>query len=153
MTTIEQPEASAPTLTWLDSLARVVTVWGLGVGTASAATLVAVLAYHMGASSFPLSMLVALVVGMTTAGGAVYLDYVKAHVRVDPAWEPHAAKVVSSLATLVYLFVVASLISLLMLPILAAGVLYIRSRSHKGESWRRRADMFIGEAMPRISLL
>jgi len=155
MTTLQQsgtPAGQRP-LVWLDSLARVVTVWGLGLGTAITATLAAALVYRLGGGSFLLEMVLALVVGATAAGGVVYLDYVKAHFRMDPAWEARSAKVVSSLVTLVALFAVALLLSSLMLPILAAGILYVRSRRQRGESWRKRAEMFIGEAMPRIAFL
>lgn len=155
MTTLEQlgPPASQRPLVWLDSLARVVTVWGLGTGTAITATLAAALVYRLGGGPFLLEMALALVIGATAAGGAVYLDYIKAHLRMDSAWEARSAKVVSSLVTLVALFAVALLLSSLMLPILAAGILYVRSRRQRGESWRKRAEMFIGEAMPHIAFL
>jgi len=154
MTTLEQSGRSADRpLSWLDSLARVVTVWGLGTGTAITATLAAAATYRLGGGSFLLEMVLALIVGATAAGGVVYLDYVKAHVRLDPAREGQAARVVSSVASLVFLFVSALFLSAFMLPLLAVGVAYVRARRHRGESWRQRANMFIGEAMPRIALL
>ncbi len=155
MTRLEQsgtPAGQRP-LVWLDSLARVVTVGGLGTGTAITATLAAALVYRLGGGSFLLEMVLALVIGATAAGGVVYLDYIKAHFRMDPAWEARSAKVVSSLVTLGVLFAVALLLSLLMLPILVIGILYIRARRGRGEGWRKRAEMFIGEAMPRIAFL
>ena len=155
MTTLEQsgkPEGQRPLLL-LDSLARVFTVWGLGMGTAITATLAAALVYRLGGGMLLLEMVLALVVGATAAGGVVYLDYVKAHFRMDPVWEAQSAKVVSSLVTLVVLFAVALLLSSLMLPLLVIGTLYVRARRQRGESWRQRAEMFIGEAMPRIAFL
>ena len=146
------PLAKRP-LTWMDSLARVVTVWGLGTGTAITATLAAALAFHLGAGSFTLQMVLALVIGATAAGSAIYLDYVKAHIRIDPVWKSRSTMVVSTIATLVYLFLAALFLSALMLPVLVVGVGYVRSRHQRGENWRKRAEMFIGEAMPRIALL
>lgn len=140
-------------MNWLDSLVRIVTVWGLGTGTAVTATLAAALVYRLGGGTFLLEIVLALVVGVTAAGGAIYLDYVKAHFRMDPAWEPRSAKAVSSLVTLGVLFTVALLLSALMLPILGTGILYVRARRQRGESWRKRVEMFIGEALPRIAFL
>lgn len=153
MITVEQTAAPSTPPTWLDSLARVVTVWGLGIGTAIGATLIAALGYHSGGRGLLLSMAVTVTVAATAAGSALYLDYVKSHVRVDSAGKNRSAKVVSSAATLVYLFVAASLFSLLMLPLLVVGIVYARARTQRGQPWRRRAEMFIGEAMPRIAFL
>lgn len=139
--------------TWLDSLARIVTVWGLGVGTTVGAVLTAALVYHIGGGGFLLSMILALTVGATGAGCAFYLDYIKGHVRIDMTWKYRSAKIVSTVSTLVYLFIAAFLFSLLMLPILVAGILYVRAKAQREQSWRRRVDMFIGEAMPRIAFL
>lgn len=140
-------------LAWLDSLARIVTVWGLGIGTAVGAVLTAALVCHVGGGGLLLSMILALTVGATGAGCAFYLDYIKKHVRVDMTWKYQSAKVVSTVATLVYLFIAACVFSLLMLPILVAGILYVRANVQRGQNWRRRVDMFIGEAMPRIAFL
>ncbi len=153
MTTIEQPTAPVTPPTWLDSLARIVTVWGLGLGTAAGASLIAASVYYCGGGSFLLSMILAFTLGATGAGCVLYLDYIKGHVRVDPAWKYRSAKVVSTITTLAYLFVVASLFSLFMIPIIVVGVLYVRAKAQRGQSWRRRVEMFIGEAMPRIAFL
>lgn len=151
MTKMEQSALPIPPPTWLDSPIRVITVWGLGMGTAVSAVLATGLLHFFGLTGLLLAMPVALIIGLTCGGSTLYLSFIKDHMRVDRSSFVSSAKVISVGSTLVFLFVIAFLVSFLMLPFFVSGILYVQAKAHGEQSWRKSADMFIGEAMPRIA--
>ena len=141
-----------PRLTWGDSLVRVATVWGLGTGLAIVAALTAALIWHLGGGPHPALLGAASTIGISTGGGVVYLDYVKRHIRLDPARKAPAARVISGVAVLGTLFLFALLLSALMPLILLVGIPYVESKRQRGTPWREQTDMFIGELLPRVAI-
>lgn len=152
----------APPATWGDSLARVVTVGGLGAGLAIIGAAVTAALWHSTGNLMATLVITSLIVGMTGGGGALYLDYIKRHTRLGAVPGSPAAKFVSSAAALLVLFVSAFLVSTFMLPLLVVGVLQIRAEQRgttwrerpnlRESSWRERADRFIGDVLPRIAV-
>lgn len=141
-----------PPAMWGDSLARVVTVWGLGVGLAVVGAAVMAALWHSTGNLAATLAVTSLIVGMTGGGGALYLDYMKRHTRLGAVLGSPAARFISSAAALLVLFVSAFLVSTFMLPLLAVGALQVRAKQKRETTWQERADLFISDIIPRIAV-
>ena len=128
-------------------------VGGLAMGMGLAAALSAAATIRLGGGQFLILSVFILVAGASVGGGVLYLDYVKAHVHLDLTQASPSVKVISLCVTLVVLYVAATLLSALMIPIVLVGLSYVRAKRQRGQTWRERTEMFIAEAMPRIAVL
>lgn len=146
------PETSVEQLSpaWAASVVRIATVWGLGVGTAIALCLYAVLALHLGAGKFGIGLVLGFASGLMLAVGMAYQTYVQRHLRITFTSDLRGGALVSAFLGAAMLFVTATLFVMLSPPFLLGFALFLRNADHRALTWRQRRETYIGGLMPHV---
>ncbi len=137
-------------LTWPDRLARVVTVWGLGIGTVVSLSLLAGLCLHLHTNEFIFCGVLGSVTGATLGLGTLYQRFVQRHTRAYVRADDPVSYSIALIMGNAVLFFVASLIAFLAVPLLIGFVISMEFQKRKEMTLMQKTERYIGSIVPSM---
>ena len=138
---------------WGGRIARIATVWGLGMGTGVALCLYAWLVARLGGGHFALVCALCAALGMMLAAGLAYLQYVQRHLRIVFTSDVRHGSWIAATIGAVMLFISAALVVILSAPVLMGFALYVEAVKRTGQvmTLRQKTDAYFGGLVPHLS--